>query len=132
MKTREYTLLLLRSEVVNISTTLSNIKHICILRTKITILCSFFWVFPWRRFEHSICSIFKGGISRKNNRDEIARKLIKVRVGLKNSLSQAEGVRTGRDVSEERNRLWRKTTLQVEACNGRNGLVSEPKMGAMG
>jgi hypothetical protein len=46
--------------------------------------------------ERSVCSIFIGGVSRKNNRDEIVGVLKRGKVLLKNSLSQSEGWWTGR------------------------------------
>ena len=44
----------------------------------------------------TLCSIFTGGVSRKNNQDEIARVFIQVKVRLKNSLSQSERGGMGR------------------------------------
>ena len=41
--------------------------------------------------EHSVCSTFIGGVSRKNNQDEIVGEFIQENAGLKNSLSQSEG-----------------------------------------
>jgi hypothetical protein len=67
--------------------------------------------------------MFTSGVSRKNNRDDTAREFINVKVWFKNSLRLSEGQRTGRGVSEQRNRLWRKTTHQVEACIKRNGFI---------
>jgi hypothetical protein len=70
-------------------------------------ILSFGW-FPgvWTLYadtsERSVCSIFLGSISRKNNRDEIVGVFIWERVWLKNSLSQSEGG----GGSEYRNRLW--------------------------
>jgi len=51
-------------------------------------LFSFFWVIPRRLncvdvSEHSVSSIFIGGVSRKNNWEEIAIVLVKVNVWLK-------------------------------------------------
>jgi len=64
--------------------------------------------------EHSVCCIFTGGVSRKNNLDEIARVFIQVKIWLKNILSQSEGGGRGqeRGMSEYRNRLWRTATPQ--------------------
>jgi len=50
--------------------------------------------------EHPVCSFFIGGVSRKNNRDEIGRVFIQVKVWLKNSLSQLEGGGMGKGMSE--------------------------------
>jgi hypothetical protein len=58
----------------------------------------FFWVILWHLnlyadiLEHNVCSIFIGGVSRKNNRDEIVGLFIQEKVWLENSLSQSEGV----------------------------------------
>jgi len=52
-----------------------------------------------RRFG-TLCSIFTGGVSRKNNRDETVREFIQVKVWFKNSLSLPEGEMTGWGVSE--------------------------------
>jgi hypothetical protein len=41
--------------------------------------------------EHSVCSTFIGGVSRKNNWNEIVGEFIKEKEGLKNSLSQSRG-----------------------------------------
>jgi hypothetical protein len=46
--------------------------------------------------EHSACSLFIGGVSRKNNRDEIVGVFIHEKIQLKDSLSQSEGGGTGR------------------------------------
>jgi len=46
--------------------------------------------------EHSVCSIFIGGVSRKNNRYEIAGVFIQEKFWLENSLSQSEGGGMGR------------------------------------
>jgi len=59
-----------------------------------------------RRPEHSVCSIFVGGTSRKYNRDEIVGVFIREKVWLENSLSQSEGG----GGSEQRNGLWRAKT----------------------
>ena len=62
---------------------------------------SFFSVIPrrlnfmCRRFG-TLYSIFIGGVSGKNNRDEIIGVFIQENVWLKNSLSQSEGGETGR------------------------------------
>jgi hypothetical protein len=45
-------------------------------------------------FQNTVCSIFIGGVSRKNNQDETV--FIWEKVGLENSLTQAEGGGTGR------------------------------------
>jgi hypothetical protein len=50
--------------------------------------------------EHSVYSFFIGGVSKKNNRDEIGRVFIQVKVWLKNSLSQLEGGSMGKGMSE--------------------------------
>ena len=50
--------------------------------------------------EHSVCSVFIGGVSRKNNQDEIVGVFIQEKVWFKNSLSQSEGGGMGRGVSK--------------------------------
>jgi hypothetical protein len=55
--------------------------------------------------EQSISSNFVGGVSRKNNRDEIVVVFIREKFGLEISLRQLEGVLTGRGGSEWRNSL---------------------------
>ena len=47
-------------------------------------------------FENTVCSIFIGGVIRKNNQDDIAWVFIQVQFWLENSLSQSDGGRTGR------------------------------------
>ena len=42
-------------------------------------------------FRNSVCSIFIGGVSRKNNQDEFVEVFIQVKVWLKNSLTQSNG-----------------------------------------
>jgi hypothetical protein len=54
------------------------------------------WVLYADVSEHSVCSFFIGGVSRKNNREEIVGVFIRVKVWLKNSLSQSAGGTTGR------------------------------------
>ena len=49
------------------------------------------WILYAYVSEHSVCSIFIGGVSRKNNRDEIVGVFIREKVWLENSLSQLEG-----------------------------------------
>jgi len=52
------------------------------------------------RLLKTLCSIFIGGVSRKNNRDEIVGILIQEEVWLENILSQSEGGGRGGGVSE--------------------------------
>jgi hypothetical protein len=42
-------------------------------------------------FQNTVCFIFIGGISRRNNRDEIVGVFIWEKVWLENNLSQSEG-----------------------------------------
>jgi len=68
-------------------------------------LYSFFWVIPQRlnficRCFGTLCSVFIGNVSRKNNRDEIVGVFIREKVWLENSLSQSEGGWTRRGISE--------------------------------
>jgi hypothetical protein len=42
-------------------------------------------------FQDTVCSIFTGSVSRKNNWDEIVRVFIQEKVWLKNSLNQPGG-----------------------------------------
>jgi hypothetical protein len=68
------------------------------------------------QFFGTLCSIFIGGVSRKNSRDEIAGVFTQVSVWLKNSLSQSEGGVTGRErVLVEEEAVGGKDP-QVEAC----------------
>jgi hypothetical protein len=60
------------------------------------------WILYANILECSVCSIFIGSVSRKNNQDEFVGVFIWKMVWLENSLSQSEG--GGR--SEYRNRLW--------------------------
>jgi len=55
-----------------------------------------------RRFE-TLCSIFVDGVNKKNNREEIARLFIQVKVWVKRSLGQTQGggTRRGRVRVEE-------------------------------
>jgi hypothetical protein len=48
-------------------------------------------------FQNTVCSMFTGGVSRKNNWDEIVGVLIREKVWLENSLSQSGGGGTGRE-----------------------------------
>jgi hypothetical protein len=59
-------------------------------------LYSFFWAIPLHlnvicRCFGTLCSTFIGGVSRKNNQDEIVGVFIREKVGLKKILSQSEG-----------------------------------------
>ena len=60
--------------------------------------------------EHSVCSIFTGGVSRKNNKYEIVGIFIREKVWLENSLGQLEGGGWGQGGSEQKNKLWRART----------------------
>jgi hypothetical protein len=46
--------------------------------------------------KHSVCSISKGGVSRKNNRDEVVGVFIFENVWLENNVSQSEEEAMGR------------------------------------
>jgi hypothetical protein len=45
---------------------------------------------------HSVCSIFKGNVKKKNNWDETARVFTQVKVWIKRSLGHSEGEGMGR------------------------------------
>ena len=83
-------------------------------------LYSIFWVTPRSvnficRHFGTLCFKFVGGVCRKNNRNEIARVFIQVKVQVKNTLSHSKG--GGEGMSKQRRRLWRATTPQVEVCS---------------
>ena len=85
------------------------------------------WILYADVSEHSVCSFFIGGVSRKNNREEIVGVFIRVKVRLKNSLSQSDGGTTGRgrvwveeQAVEGKDHKWR----PVVRMWGRNGAVS--------
>ena len=54
------------------------------------------WILCADVSEHSVCSVFIGGVIRKNNRDYIAWVFVQVKFWLENNLSQSDGGQMGR------------------------------------
>jgi hypothetical protein len=93
-----------------------------------SLLYSLFW-FTFRRLSlcadvSELCSIFIGGVSRKNNWDKIVGVLIQEKVLLNNSLSQSEEwamergrVQVEKQVVEGKDPKWR----PIACLLGRNG-----------